>query len=411
MRRTVVKFGGTSLEDGSLVRKAAKSIKDELEDDDTQIAVVVSAMGNTTDALIEAAKESTRGELSEEDLDSIMAMGEKTSARIFAAALRSFGVDSQPVTPETPEWPIITDTLTGDTVPDLDKSESKAKEEIVPLLEEGVVPVVCGFLGMDEDGTLTTLGRGGSDITAFFLSKCIDATDVILVTDAEGVMSADPRRIENCKLLEKISSEEFCDLARYGAKIVHPHALRYKNSDVNAKVIHFRHGNLSSEGTIIEGSLSGTDSVKAELYPEPLAMLTVVGESMQETPGVLIDALKPLSAAGINIFGVSIGPRSFSLYVTAEKSQEGLEILHDSIDESGVMKSTTSESGIGMIVTESERFINTPGVIAKLSDPLADEGINVIEIYSSQASISFFVDWGDREEAFELIKKSIEEVV
>ncbi len=411
MRRLVVKFGGTSLENGELVRKAAKSIKKEIDKGDTQIAVVVSAMGGTTDTLIEGAKESTQGNVSKKDLDAIMAMGEKISAKIFAASLRSLGVDSIPVTTEDPEWPIITDNTAGNSEPDLEKSQKIGKDKIKPLLEKGIVPVICGFIGRDESGTVTTLGRGGSDITAFLVARIIDAKEVILVTDAEGVMSADPRKVENARLLKTINAEELCDLARYGSQIIHHNALRYKAPDIDAKVIHFRHGNLSEEGTIIEGSIPEAEKVNAKLHPEPLAMLTVVGEGMQTTSGILIKVMNPLSNEGINVFGISIGPRSFSLYVTEEMAQSALELIHGALDMSDTMKSATIEKGIAMIVTESEKFIDTPGVIAKLSDSLAEEGINVIEIYSSQASISYFVNWENGEKAFELLKGSIKDLI
>ncbi len=410
MRRIVAKFGGTSLENGKLVRRAAKSVKKELDKGDTQIAVVVSAMGGTTDTLINTAKEGTNGDISRRDLDSIMAMGEKISAKVFASTLRSLGVEAKPITTEDSEWPIITDTIAGDATPNLERTEEIAKSKIKPLMENGVVPVISGFIGRDENGTVTTLGRGGSDITAFLMGKCLDATDVILVTDAQGVMTADPRKIADAELLDHVNAEELCDLARYGSKIVKHNALKYKDPDINAKVIHFQHGNLSAEGTIIKDSLPETGKANAHLYPKPLSMLTVVGEGMQDTPGILVNAINPLSESEINIFGVSIGPRSFSVYVTEEESKKALEILHDAVQESEVMKSTTSEAGIAMIVTESEEFIDTPGIISKLSDPLAEEGINVAEIYSSQASISFFVNWEDREEAFELLKGSIREV-
>lgn len=411
MRRIVVKFGGTSLEDGTLIRRAAKSVKKELEKGDTEIAVVVSAMGKTTDGLVEAARQSTKGGISEKDLDSIISTGEKISARIFASSLRSLGVDAKPITTEDPEWPVITESRSGKAKPLLDKCKKIGKEKIIPIMDKGVVPVICGFIGKDEKGTVTTLGRGGSDITAFLMGKCLKATDVILVTDAHGVLSANPQRVENTVLLKRITAEEICDLARYGSKIIHHHALRYKDPEINAKVIHFRHENLSAEGTIIEGAIPETGRVNAELHPEPLAMLTIVGESMQKKPGILIEALTPLSKSEINIFGVSIGPRSFSLYIGEEESQRALEILHESVKKSDVMKSTTSKSGIAMILTESEKFIDTPGIITKLSDPLAEEGINVIEIYSSQASISFFVNWEDRKRALELLEGSIEEVL
>ncbi len=411
MRRIVAKFGGTSLENGHLIRKAANSIKKELDKGETEIAVVVSAMGGTTDSLIGNARESTDSQASQEEMDEIMSMGEKISAKIFSASLRSLGVKSKAVTPDDPEWPIVTDDEPGNATPNLEKTGKLMKEKIEPLLKDGIVPVICGFVGLDEEGVERTLGRGGSDITAFLTGKCLNASDVILVTDAEGVLTADPRRIENPELLGEVTTEELVDLARYGAKIVQHNALSYKDPKINAKVIHYRHGNLSTEGTIIKGATPDRESASVKLFPEPLAMITIVGEDMQDTPGILVDTLDPLREKKINIFGVSIGPRSFSVYVTEKKSQEALEIIHDTVKESPVIKSATSESGVAMIVTESEKFIDTPGIISKLSDPLAENGINVIEIYSSQASISFFVDWEKRDPAYELLQEKVEEVI
>ncbi|MBS3815010.1 MAG: aspartate kinase [Hadesarchaea archaeon] len=409
MKRIVAKFGGTSIGDGELLRKAAKSVRDQYEAGN-QVIVIVSAMGSTTDVLLEAAEGGTQGETSPQELDEILSMGEKISARAFASTLRSLGVDSKPILPEHSDWPVITDNEFGNATPDLEKTRELTQEKIIPLLENNTVPVICGFVGKNHEGDITTLGRGGSDITAFLIGKCAEANEVIIVTDAEGVMSADPRRINDPEILEEVTADELCDLARYGARILHRNALSYKDPDINARIIHFQHGNLSAKGTTITGEIKGGIEMNTELYPEPLAMLTVVGEEMQTVPGILIKAINPLSEANINIFGVSIGPRSFSLYTTEKKSQEALEILHDSVENDEVMKSATNKEGVAMIVTESEKFIDTPGIIRKLSKPLAENGINVLEIYSSQASISFFLNWEDREEAFELLKKVMKEV-
>jgi len=145
------------------------------------------------------------------------------------------------------------------------------------------------------------------------------------------------------------------------------------------------------------------------LYEKPLAMLTVVGESMQTTPGILAKFSVPLSKAGINIFAVSIGPRSFSIYLSEEDAKRALTILHRVVVGSK-LKAITGEGNIAMIVTESERFIYAPGVIAKLTEPLAQAKINIIEIISSRASISFFVNWEDREQALRLFKKAMREL-
>jgi len=407
MRRVVVKFGGTSIGDGELVRRAAESVAREYKKG-TQIAVVVSAMGHTTDFLFEAAKSSTAGKITEAEMDDIIAMGERTSVRIFASALRSLGIKSEPIDVQSEEWPIITNSSFGRAEPDMDTTRRLIRKKILPLMDKGVVPVICGFVGKDANGNVTTLGRGGSDITAFLVGKCLGASEVIIVTDVEGVMSADPQKVSNPDLLEEITAEEMYDLARYGAQILHHRALEHKDPELDAKIIHFRHGNLNAKGTRIIGG--GGRKVGATLHPKPLAMLTVVGEGMQVKPGILSEAVTPLSRAKINIFGVSIGPRSFSLYVAEDESQRALEVLHRVVKRNEVMKSVTSEGGIAMVVVESEKFIETPGVISKLSNVLAKENINIIEIYSSRASISFFVDWRDGKRAFKLLKEAMEEM-
>jgi aspartate kinase len=236
----------------------------------------------------------------------------------------------------------------------------------------------------------------------------LKADEVIIVKDVEGVMSGDPSKVGSSRLLRRIAVEEMRDLARYGAQVLHPRALDYKDPDIDAKVIHFRHSNLSAGGTTIVGPGGGGVSVKA--YEKPLAMLTIVGERMQVVPGVLVKAASPLSRAGINIFGVSIGPRSFSLYVTEQDAQRALKLLHGVVTRHRLMKSVTSEDNIAMIIAESEKFIETPGIIAKLSEPLAKERINIIEIFSSRASITFFVNWADSGRALKLLKQRMKEV-
>lgn len=408
MKRVLVKFGGTSLGDGERMSLGAKAVHREYEKG-TQVAVVVSAMGNTTDELIEIAKVSTKGEVSARELDNIMAMGEQTSARIFAATLRSFGAEAQYIDPERKEWPVVTDSNFGFARIDLAETERRVRRYILPLLKRRVIPVICGFLGKDGRGNITTIGRGGSDITGFLMGKCLGADEVIIITDVDGVMSADPNEVKNTRLIKKISVEEMRELARFGARVVNLQAMDYKDPRINAKVIHFRHGDLSAWGTIIIGPKGG-EFVGVRMHEKPLAMLTVVGEGMQKTPGVLVKAIAPLSKAGINIFGVSIGPRSFSVYVTDEDSRRALELSHKTVVGHKLMKSVTGERGIALLIAESERFIYTPGVIAKLTEPLAKEGINVIEILSSRASISFFVNWEDRRKALKLLRQAMKGV-
>ncbi|MEM3402765.1 MAG: aspartate kinase, partial [Candidatus Hadarchaeales archaeon] len=404
--RIVVKFGGTSVGTLTRIKKDAEAVYREFRKG-TQVAVVVSAMGHTTDALIKTAK--TVGEkLGPKEMDFIMALGERASARIFAAALREIGAKAKAIDPMSEEWPVVTDSNHGLADIDLKATMELAKKKIVSLLEDGVIPVICGFLGKDRKGNITTIGRGGSDITGFLIGKCIGADEVIIVTDVDGVMSADPNVVEGAKILEKITVEEMTDLARFGAQVMHPRAMRYKDPEIDAKVINFKHYDLSAPGTKIIGPVE-KEVEGVRLVEEPLAMLTVVGEEMQVTPGVLVKTSTPVSAAGINIFGVSIGPRSFSLYVRESEAEKAAKLVHEVIVGDRLMKSVTTQGGLAMIVAESEKFIYTPGVIARLTAPLAKEKINIVEILSSRASISFFVNWEDRERAMELFKKAMKD--
>ncbi len=408
MKRIVVKFGGTSVADGERVRLGAEAVHREYRRG-TQVAVVVSAMGHATDELIQAAKVSTKGKINAQELDEIMAMGERTSAKVFASALRNLGAKAMHIDPGQKEWPVVTDSNFGLANIDLAETRRRTQRYILPLLKKRVIPVICGFLGKDPRGNITTVGRGGSDITGFLMGKCLNADDVIIVTDAEGVMSADPNKLKEARLIERISVEEMRDLARFGAQVMHPRAMNYKDQNINAKVIHFHHGNLSARGTVIMGP-KGVEFVGVRVHEKPLAMLTIIGREMQTTPGILVKTATPLGNAGINIFGVSIGPRSFSIYVAEDDSRRALNLLHTTITKNKLMKSVTSEGNLAMLIAESERFIYTPGAISKLTRPLARARINITEILSSRASISFFVNWNDRKKALKLLGQAMKEV-
>jgi len=158
-KRIVVKFGGSSLADHERILRAVTAVAKEAKKG-TQIAVIVSAMGKTTDTLFHAAKNSSNGRLHKKDLDEILAMGERTSIRIIAAALKAQGVNSRYVDPHDPEWPIITDDSFSDANPILDTCYERANQNVLPIVENGIIPVIAGFVGRTKDNRVTTLGRG-----------------------------------------------------------------------------------------------------------------------------------------------------------------------------------------------------------------------------------------------------------
>jgi len=194
MDLVVVKFGGTSVGDGSRIKKAAQSVVNEYMNG-SRVVVVVSAVNKTTDELIGLSDEAIGASLTDKQKAEIMAMGELTSARLFSATIESLGVKSEFIDPYSELWPIKTDSNYLEATIDFNTTR-KNTEGIMQLVNQGVIPVICGFLGQGPGGEITTLGRGGSDITAFLIGHCLDANEVIIVTDVDGVMSTDPNKIE-----------------------------------------------------------------------------------------------------------------------------------------------------------------------------------------------------------------------
>ncbi|MCW4021343.1 MAG: aspartate kinase, partial [Candidatus Bathyarchaeota archaeon] len=235
-QRVVVKFGGADLATGKKIRRAAEMV---LESGYKEVVIVVSAMAGATNRLVEVM--SQVGEVEKRAYADIVSMGERTSARIFCSALRSLGAKAVYMEPADEGWPIITDSNFRDAKPDMKKTCERARRYVEPLLGRKIV-VVCGFLGRDKNGNVTTLGRGGSDTTAMILANCLGAEEIVLVKETEGVMSADPKIVPEARPLKKLDIHEMFALSAGGAKIVKAEALKYKLSDQRLKVVNFSNG-------------------------------------------------------------------------------------------------------------------------------------------------------------------------
>src|SRR5947207_8351760 len=272
----IMKFGGTSVGDGACIRRAAEI--SAAAANDGALVVVVSAMSGVTNRLIAAAHESARGdtrvaaelgqtlrtqheaaiellvddadkraeltgeaakiidevtalchgtallrELTPRALDAISSTGERLSARLLAESLRALGHNGVAI--EATEL-IVTDNLSGRAEPLMGETRERAAARLAPLLRENSVPVVTGFIGATPEGTLTTLGRGGSDYSATILGAALDASEVIIWTDVDGVLTADPRLVSGARTLPEISYREAAELAHFGAKVLHPKTVR-----------------------------------------------------------------------------------------------------------------------------------------------------------------------------------------
>ena len=402
----VAKFGGTSVGDGSRIKKAAQSVVNEYMKGN-QVVVVVSAVNKTTDELIGLSDEAVGTSLTDKQKAEIMAMGELTSVRLFSATIESLGVKSEYIDPYHELWPIVTDSNSLEASIDFNTTTKKA-EGIRNLVSQGIIPVVCGFLGQGPSGEVTTLGRGGSDITAFLLGHCLDASEVVIVTDVEGVMSTDPNKIEEAQLLDEISVEEMRDLATHGAQVLHPHALKYKDPSISAKIINFAHGDLSSKGTRIVGPFEGDMLKCVTMYNNPISLIAIVGEAMLKKTGLIAHLSGSLADSDINIFGISAGQNSITTFVDKSDSNKAYHLLHQVVVDTDVLSSLSLGRDTAMITFVSPDIIDTPGIISDITEPLRKNEINIVEIISSQTAIVLFVNWEDGEKARELIKEVLE---
>src|SRR5580658_1034938 len=272
----VMKFGGTSVGDASCIEKVIEIIRNASREGD--LVVVVSAMSGVTNKLVEVAKRSESGEhtpvgaildelrqrheaaastliqsaaerncidrkmqelfqegdrlcqgtillreLTPRARDSISSLGERLSAPLVAATLAEHAVASEAI--DATDF-IVTDSCHGAAEPRMDLTRERCQARLRPLLQQGIVPVITGFIGATEEGVLTTLGRGGSDYSATILGSVLDADEVIIWTDVDGVLTADPRLVPGASTISEISYREAAELAYFGAKVLHPKTLR-----------------------------------------------------------------------------------------------------------------------------------------------------------------------------------------
>jgi aspartate kinase len=392
--RVVAKFGGTSLGNGDRVNRAADSVAAAVEQGH-EVAVVASAMGSTTDFLLDAitfdADESDRAE--------IVSMGERTSVRMLKAALSARGVNARFLEPGSPEWPVVTDEH-GEV--DVEETKRRGRALADEMAQDGVVPVITGFLAQDHAGNVTTLGRGGSDTTAVMLGKYMDADEVVIVTDVEGVMTGDPRVVEGARNVGKITVDELRNLSFRGAEVVAPSALAYKTEGMDVRVVHYQHGDLLTGGTHIEGQFENL----IDLREGRLACITVAGRAIRNRPGILNELSEPLSEANINIDAVSSGVDSVTFYIDSGQAEEAETILHDAVVAEEALSSVTVDDDVAVIRITGGELPNQPGVIYRVLTPLTEARIPINDVITSATSVAVFVDWDDREEALALVQEA-----
>ncbi|MFQ5821000.1 MAG: hypothetical protein ACE5I5_13490 [Candidatus Heimdallarchaeota archaeon] len=399
----VAKFGGSCLDSGMGIRKAARIVKSLIERN-FEVVIVVSALQGTTDALIQISEEATSGFLDVTRRDEILSMGERTSAILFSNILQMNDIKSEVFSPDQERFPILTDDQFGNANPLIKESREKVQAVLLPLLKKRIIPVVCGFTGRTREGRVTTLGRGGSDTTAMILGNCLGAKEVILVKDVNGILSADPKKVENPSFIEEIDVEELGILASSGTEIVCFKALNYKPSWMDVRIVGLSANNVFENGTIIKGGYAS--SLEIDSFKAPVTMVTIVGRSAGSSKA-LTSYERIVRNRNDEILGEIVDPRSLLIYLSSTDSENLLQEFHNVLNEEKFGRALTSFDNLAMVDIRGKKLETIPGLIQSVSDPLFQNGINLFGLLTVNSTIRIFVRWDDRQKTIELIQNAL----
>jgi aspartokinase/homoserine dehydrogenase 1 len=444
----VMKFGGTSVGDASCIARVAQIVKQAATEG--PIIAVVSAMSGVTNRLIDAANLSAlaegrqveaifaslhlqhetalavlvpndarrkriatclskifeegqrlcRGtallrELTPRTLDAISSLGERLSAPMIAGALAELGTPSESV--EAIEL-IVTDASHGGADPRMELTRARSEARLRPVLDQGVVPVVTGFIGATQDGVLTTLGRGGSDYSATILGAALGADEVIIWTDVDGVMTADPRLVPEARTIPEISYREATELAYFGAKVLHPKTLHAVSQ---AKIPVWIRNSFAPEltGTKItpKGRTNG-GGVKALTAIRDVALITVGGPGIVGLPDVVGRTFSTTAEVHANILLISqsSSQNDICFIVAASDAKRTVEALRKEFAQDVAhekVEHITMDTTIAIVAVVGENMRGTPGVAGRTFNAVGRENVNIIAIAqgSSETNISFVV--------------------
>ncbi len=396
MGRIVMKFGGTSVGDLDRIKAVAEKVKAEHERGH-EIAVVVSAMSGVTNQLVGFCDGIT-GLYDAREYDSVVASGEQVSSGLTAMALQAIGVAAR-------SWlgwqvPIMTDDVHGKA-----RIAEISGEALLARMAQGEVPVVAGFQGITDRNRIATLGRGGSDTSAVALAAALGAERCDIYTDVDGVYTTDPRVVAQARKLERITYEEMLEMASLGAKVLQTRSVEL------AMKQHVRLQVLSSFAGVLGSDLPGTLVVDEEEIMEHALVSGITDSSddakitlidVADKPGIAADIFGPLAEAAINVDmivqNISEDGRTTDVTFTVPRRElprvnELLEQCRDSIGYDRVMTDDRvvkiSVVGVGMR--------SHAGVAQKMFRALADKGINIQVISTSEIKISVLVDADYRE--------------
>jgi len=367
------------------------------------------------DALIERAANYCRGcallgELSPRALDVIAGTGERLTARMTAAVLREMGLRG--VAFDAMEL-IVTDDVHGGARPLAEPTRAKTQAALLPLLEVSGIPVVTGYVAATVKGIPTTLGRGGSDYSATILGAALDASEVIIWTDVNGVLTADPRMVPNAATLDEVSYTEAGELAFFGAKVLHPMTLRpVIESAIPVWIRDSFHPDLA--GTKITQSVKpAPQGVKAVTATRDVAMIAIAGPGIIGVPDIAARIFTATASVHASIVMISQSSSQDSICFVvqaadATRTEEALrDALHDDVHQHKLEHIRVNRN-VAIVAAVGENMAGTPGIAGRVFSTLGKESINIIAIAqgSSEYNISFLVESSGMEKAVKALHQA-----
>lgn len=454
--RLVMKFGGTAINSADKVRHIASLIKSQKEKGNNEIVGVISAARGMTDKISsiplnikisnkqfitdflkntrythiniidnaiknERLKNEARsvlsllikelediltgvlllGEITPKSLDYLMSFGERLSTPIVSFALRDIGLLSEYLTGK--EAGILTDSNFGEARPLMDTTRLRVVHKIEPLLSSNVIPLVTGFIGADQNGNITTIGRGGSDYTATIIASSLDADEVWFLGDVDGLMTADPKIVSEAKVIREVSFAEAMEMALFGAKYMHPRALE---PVIDTKIpVRIRNAfKVNHLGTLISQNLTKTSqkTVKSISAIRHTALIDVSGGGMVGAPGTAAKIFDALAKNRVNIMMISQSPSESSISIVVRRDELDKAITTLDLNLLGkVVKRVVINNDVAVIAVVGSGMRGLKGVAARVFNAVAKRNVNVIMIVqgSSELNLAFVVNDSDCEQA------------
>ncbi|WHX99527.1 aspartate kinase [Neobacillus sp. DY30] len=381
----VQKFGGTSVGSVERILNVAQRVKDE-SDQGNQVVVVVSAMGKSTDQLVDLAKEISAVP-NKRDMDMLLSTGEQVTIALLSMALNEQNLPAVSFT----GWQagIVTEPVHGNA-----RITTINTEAVKNQLDEGKVVIVAGFQGITENGEITTLGRGGSDTTAVALAAALKADKCDIYTDVTGVFTTDPRYVKSARKLQSVSYDEMLELANLGAGVLHPRAVEFaKNYQVKLEV---RSSMERVEGTVIEEEASMEQNlvVRGVAFEDEITKVSVLGLANSLTSLSTIFTTLAENHLNVDIIVQSTTEAETSNLAFSIKTQDLMETLNVLENNKDVLnyEQLDAENQLAKVSIVGSGMISNPGVAAKMFEVLAENQIQIKMVSTSEIKVSAVVE-------------------